>query len=529
MRFVLLASLVLAVACADYPCRSKTLFVALEFPESVTIATIDVAVRVDGGAPTTTPGIPIPSGAKSASFVVEFPAGYPQGKAVALSVIARDATGTVASGDKTSTLTGACERVELVLVATNAMTGDLLPTDAASADLATADLVESADLATSDDLAITLDLTPPEDLTPPPDLTVRPVTFGPAKTTTTGSQPIGMAVGDFDNNVFPDVAITNYQSPCNAVVYANSGSSTFTAAYTGPGHGMTASNLTRQPSYIAAADFNNDSRTDFVTVTYTPSGDKNVYVYLRDSASASFSTPVSYGSVGRPFGVATGKMNNDAFNDIIVLGLDSGLVDVLLNSGTGMFSSAGTVSCGGVCRVAAVGDFNHDTKTDLAVTSSSTGKVMVLLGDNTGGFSSAVPYATGGTPYGVITADFNHDTHLDLAVSNQADGTVSILLGDGAGAFGTATPLTVGMSPQGLDTADFNADGEVDIAVANYGAGSITLLLGRGDATFNPQTISTVSGPYRVIAADIDHDGKPDLVANGMGGGAFAVNLNTTP
>lgn len=529
MRFVLLASLVLAVACADYPCRSKTMFVALEFPASVTIATIDVAVRVDGGAPTTTSGIAIASGAKSASFVIEFPAGYPQGKSVAVSVIARDAAGTVATGDKTTTLTGACERVALVLLATSPMSGDLASTDLANLDLATADLVGLSDLATNDDLAIALDLAPPDDLTAPRDLAIRAVTFGPAKTTTTGSQPIGMAVGDFDNNVFPDVAITNYQTPFNAVVYANSGSSTFTAAYTGPGHGMTAGNLTRQPSYVAAADFNNDTRTDLVTVTYTPSGDQNVYVYLRNSGSASFAVPVPYASVGRPFGVATGKMNNDAFYDIIVLGLDSGLVDVLLNSGTGTFSSAGTVSCGGVCRVAAVGDFNHDTKTDLAVTSSSTGSVMVLLGDNTGGFSSAVPYTTGVTPYGVVTADFNHDTHLDLAVSNQADGTVSILLGDGAGAFGTATPLPVGMSPQGLDTADFNADGEVDIAVANTGAGSITLLLGRGDATVNAQTIATVAGPYRVIAADIDHDGKPDLVANGMNGGAFAVNLNTTP
>lgn len=42
----------------------------------------------------------------------------------------------------------------------------------------------------------------------------------------------------------------------------------------------------------------------------------------------------------------------------------------------------------------------------------------------------------------------------------------------------------MGSSPGNLIAADVNADGRVDLVVANLGSGTVSVLVGRGDGTF---------------------------------------------
>src|SRR5262249_31097201 len=75
--------------------------------------------------------------------------------------------------------------------------------------------------------------------------------------------------------------------------------------------------------------------------------------------------------------------------------------------------------------------------------------------------------------------------------------------------------LYVGEGPFGVVTADFNGDGKLDlVAVNGYtrpGQSGVNLLLGNGDGTFQAP-VSLADGRHGAVAtADFDGDGTPDL------------------
>ncbi|HZN65575.1 MAG TPA: FG-GAP-like repeat-containing protein [Tepidisphaeraceae bacterium] len=131
-------------------------------------------------------------------------------------------------------------------------------------------------------------------------------------------------------------------------------------------------------------------------------------------------------------------------------------------------------------------------------------------------FAPAVNYPTGPQPKEIVTADFNHDGRLDLVALNES-GSVSVLLGNGDGGFGAPRTFAAGNSVQSLTVGDFDNDGNPDVATANVHIG-VTALLGNGDGTFRPavSTVMTYARPLVVAAADLNGDGKSDLVAGGV-------------
>jgi hypothetical protein len=173
-------------------------------------------------------------------------------------------------------------------------------------------------------------------------------------------------------------------------------------------------------------------------------------------------------------------------------------------------------------------DLNGDGNIDLA-TSQSGGGVQILLGNGTGTFRDAVNYTVpvqvaSSDPPVLVAADLDGDGKPDLAMANGCRGCgvrgqVSLLLNRGDGTFADAVSYPTGNNPQLLIAADLNADGKLDLVSGgggsnNLGSNDIVVLLNNGDGKFRDALpIADGSGMWFLIAADLNNDGKPDLAA----------------
>ncbi len=86
--------------------------------------------------------------------------------------------------------------------------------------------------------------------------------------------------------------------------------------------------------------------------------------------------------------------------------------------------------------------------------------------------------------------------------------------------FTNASSPGVGSAPQALVAADVNGDGKVDLITANYGNGAgntLSVLTNKGNGFFALASSPVVgTGTRWVTAADVNGDGKPDLIAAGL-------------
>ena len=178
----------------------------------------------------------------------------------------------------------------------------------------------------------------------------------------------------------------------------------------------------------------------------------------------------------------------------------------------------------------AAADFNHDGLLDIVTANSDGNSVSILLNDGHGGFLRHTDYPVGHFPIALIAADFNNDGLLDLAVANQGDNTFTVLLGNGNGTFQSTGPTLAGRRPSALAAGDFNRDGKLDLAVVNRDDGTVSVFFGLGNGGFTHNADYLIgSGVFDgfssgLLAVDLNHDGKLDLVAvNGMSAQAVVL------
>ena len=246
-------------------------------------------------------------------------------------------------------------------------------------------------------------------------------------------------------------------------------------------------------------------------------------------------TVFTAGATRMDYYLAVADVNGDGKLDVLTANYGYSTASVLLGTGTGTFSNAITFSTGNSSapRAIAVADVNGDGKLDMLTANSSNNALGVLLGTGTGNFGTVSQYSTGAgsTPYAIAVADVNGDGKLDVLTANYGNSTASVLLGTGTGTFGNAITFSTGNSstPYAIAVADVNGDGKLDVLTANYGNSTSSVLLGTGTGSFGAATSFSTdanSTPRDIVVADVNGDHRPDLLTANYHTGTIGVLLN---
>jgi len=309
----------------------------------------------------------------------------------------------------------------------------------------------------------------------------------------------GIAVGDLNNDGFPDVIIATADTALNSgriKVYKNN-NGTFIDVTASSGINFQSSGL----KCIIIGDYNNDGLRDiYISSWYTGNRlyrNNGNMTFTDVTASAGVGMPVHYQSTAASWI----DFNNDGYLDLYVC--NYGNIESVGNEFNVLFKNNGNGTFTDVTQSAGVAD-SMDKK-----------------------------------PLALLCFDYNNDGWQDILIANDKAQRPTLFKNNGNGTF-TDVTLTSGLmcfaDGMGLSIADINHTGNMSVALSNGIQGNF-LFKNNGNGTFS--NVSASSGIlmnkncWGTNFFDYDNDGWPDLYTTASLGidmcdGFFKNNHNMT-
>jgi len=274
--------------------------------------------------------------------------------------------------------------------------------------------------------------------------------------------------------------------------------------------------------------------------------------------SSSLAPAVNLGSGNGPSLTIIGDLDRDGKPDLVEINAYDGSLWVYQNISTSStlttasFAPPVVFTFGGNVRDSLLGlglaDLVGDGHLDIVVANTFSNVISIfqtvsspgnLLTTNS--FASRVDIPMAGGPISIAMGDLDGDGRPDIVVANEHNNTVSVLrnISTGgmitAGSFAPAVSFATPSSPRWLTIADMDGDGKPDLVMANGGDTSHGLSVFRnssssGNIAFDlrvdfaglPQFLSLAIG-------DLDGDGKPDVaVTSFQFGQSVSLYRNTS-
>jgi gliding motility-associated-like protein len=200
-----------------------------------------------------------------------------------------------------------------------------------------------------------------------------------------------------------------------------------------------------------------------------------------------------------------------------------------------------------------IADFNLDGKMDMTITADASGlndlqiienRTANVTGNFTtgtfGSFSQEFVYTKPAALGGVVAEDFDGDGFPDIVTSNPAIDNVSIyrnlgVLKISASQFAARADMAVGDAPGRIYKGDFDLDGKVDLLLYHGGSSATMLAVLHntstlGNISFTRFDLTNPSATTVATIADLDGDGKPEIITTSEAGNRFSIfkNIHTS-
>lgn len=295
---------------------------------------------------------------------------------------------------------------------------------------------------------------------------------------------IACAVGDYDNDGLPDVAVTTEDS---VAIFHNLGHGKF--ADTTSAVGIRSLN---HPAGLTFVDFDHDGDLDLF-ITGTPLGaGKDANILWRNNGNSTFTEwtgPTGLGGTGAGASAILSDINNDRAVDLVVAG-STNSPEIFENQREGAFKRSALYDNAKLpaTRGVSILDFNKDGWMDVAVTHA--GAPGLTLWKNVDGkrFEQvSLPMGDATAAWGLTPIDFDNDGWIDLAVIVQTPhgARVRVLRNCGAKGFEDVSAA--------LKLADLDVSGAKSLMAADVdGDGAADLIVARGTAA--PLVLRNVGG-----------------------------------
>ena len=355
-------------------------------------------------------------------------------------------------------------------------------------------------------------------------------TFRDAKTFQVEGDISSLAVGDFNSDLSPDLAVLVGFAASKLTIFPGNGDGTFGSAVDVLNNIQPNPQVLSGISSILVADFNSDHNADLVI------GLLDRLFIVCGNGDGTFQPPIdapgfqaTY-SVVRPLPVSAADFNGDGKLDLSIwvwsgsFGGNTVRVQTLLGNDDGTLQPPVTVATDTQGLFPAVGDFNGDGIADLAITDAFLPAVNVHLGKGDGTFKSPLSFGANTYPFSVSVVDLNADRSPELVTANGFDSAVAVLLNTTGTDFSISasspTPGTVSRGQSSTSSVTLNHqnafDNPITLSCSVQPAQSATCSLNPTSITFDANgnasatlTINTGSATALLGPHYLRYDSRP--------------------